>query len=284
MKETNQIHVARHKMALRVSLWSIALLQLSACGSKELALNNRCTPGATQTCVTPSCTGAQICANDGTWDACSCGDGGGGAGNAGTQSGGSGTTGSGGAGRGGGGGAGTGGADSDSPPEAGDLDVIDASVGPGDAPSEGGNRSLDDPCPADTSAFYNCSSSCGGTGTSCTPPLCRGGTNILVVRAPAIVRTPEIPVPTPGCAEYCAEAGTPDPPLVGHINIWALNDTVKMIVPPPWEIQAGSTCHAVANAHCTIMVRGAASVITTQLDPPVRNITLEPVEAGATCP
>jgi hypothetical protein len=156
-----------------------------------------------------------------------------------------------------------------------DAPAADAQVADTSAPdsSSDAKRYADDPCPATTGEFVNCSTTCDGQRT-CDESLCpnllatvrvAGGTKA----APAIVRTPSGLLPLHKCNDC------PTPIYAFVIRSTRVGATIAVGVDPPWNVarQAASGIYRYCEitAACTEW-SGDVVVFTREPDAPARNV------------
>jgi hypothetical protein len=174
-----------------------------------------------------------------------------------------------------------------------DGDARDTGASPDSAPdanpvavcSDGG-APAGDPCPA--AGAIDCSSSCaGGAACSLVPNGCAWGDDAgtalqLDVMALTTVRTPAGQLDTAACSMSCGEGGAAQASY--SFAITTAGQWAKFTVPAPWRVAVpdGDLCHPV-DTHCLLSKTGAV-IVATDACMPARNITVEPISTGATCP
>ena len=245
---------------------AIATFVSAACGSSDDGnLNHQtCTPGDTRTCVGPgACNGGQVCGSDGNWGGCDCGGGtGGNAGYAGQTSGGSGGA----APDGGGASGGQGG-------------TAGVAGGGGSGATTGGaagsaGASGDDPCYTPLTCDYT--KTCDPNAPDCVSSMC----HTLALLGDPVPRSVRLPAHPANC---CPGS------FVAHV---AIDDGViavaRVTVSPPWYVEpwpgGAKVCSPPAGASCLIDLNGSFLVFTTDPDAPARNLLIESVPLGTTCP
>ncbi len=169
--------------------------------------------------------------------------------------------------------------DSGEPADVASRDVVS------DTSGTDANPTGDDPCPT-LPIIYNCSGSCG-VRQYCPPVHCKNTTPIpvdIVQRAtmPVVLRTSHaLSSPDPECVPICQGAV---PTAMFTIAGAGGPYFFRYTAPAPWAISTRDPSYCGADAaHCVVTNR-SVELVTFERNAPVRNVVIEPVQEGATCP
>lgn len=177
-----------------------------------------------------------------------------------------------------------------------DVDADTADGIPADVPLD---ASLDDPCPT-AKIDVNCAKDCGGTTSTCALAKCHDESGsppsapyvkVTDLSKPFIMRTPSRPSADPACQPRCGAGNT----LYGmavRVELPFTSYGWRALVGPPWKIASFEiykpwcvvTTAAVSACRYEPTRFAQIEIVTLEADAPARNVVIESVGSGVTCP